>query len=262
MTHPSPSPEELQPEDGQPAEPTPAPSEEEYFLKLDSRNLQAEIARLKAQNQDFLRLYNTDIGNVAARKYKPQIDAKERELADLRMQIRRNEIERMEEKEIEEKFASDPSFAKEYAELVHYKPNPSTYQEDPTPLILEEWEEIMNDARAKGISEDFIVKVTEKASQGGYSAEGEHWSRSLRRLQADITNEAIRIHSEKPSKPAINEASLKGGPDLSSGVSSGGQVSQFKTIADFKSLPRAEQMSILATSEGKKAVEELAKKGI
>lgn len=240
--------------------PDSAAAPETEYLRLDPANLQAEIARLKAENQDFLRQYNTDVGNLAARKYQPQIQSRDAELEDLRKQLRRAEIEKMSEKDIEARFASDSSFASEYAELVHYKPQPKI--DDPSPLIMEAWEEALDDARASGVTEDFIAKVTEKAAQGGYGSAGEHWARSINRVQKDLANEIIRIKtSPKDGSPASNSNLLKGGPDLTSGNRGSGSGYNFKSIAEFKARPTSEQMAILATPEGMAAVEELTKRG-
>jgi len=169
----------------------------------------------------------------------------------------------MDEKSIEEKFEKDPVFAKEYAELVHFKPQ--AMADDPTPIIMEAWNETEEHARNNGVSQEFIDKVLEKAANSGYTGEGEHWSRGITRIQQDFANEIIRIklESAKPSAPAVNDALLnKGSPDTtpaSRGNTASGYT--FKTVAEFKSLPVSQQNEILNQPDGMKYVEEIMSKG-
>jgi hypothetical protein len=241
----------------------PAASPEPDWVKLDPTKLQESINELRATNPDFLRLFNTEVGNVAARKYKPEIDARERQLDDLRKQLRKSEIQAMPEREIEQSIASDPAFAKEWAELIHYKP--SAYEEDPTPQILEAYDDAVETALSRGVEQDFIDKVTEKAAQGGYrNSDGESWQTTFRRFEKDLTNEALRItKSGVPSSPAVNTSLLKGGPD-GSGSRRGDDLgfrAEFKSVREFKNLPSSRRAEVVADPSGKKYVEELMAKG-
>jgi hypothetical protein len=245
-----------------PSEP-PAASPEPEWLKLDPAKLQESIAELRANNQDFLRLFNTEVGSVAARKYKPEIDARERQIEDLRKQLRKTEIQAMPERDIEAQIASDPDFAKEWAELIHYKP--TAYEEDPTPQILEAYEDAVQTALSRGVTQAFIDQVTEKAAQGGYRNDDvESWQTTFRRFEKDLTNEALRVtKSGSPSSPAVNNALLKGGPDGSGsrrGDDSGFRA-EFKSVREFKNLPASRRAEVVADTAGKKYVEELMAKG-
>ena len=256
------SPEATQPVDAEQVETPGAPSEPEW-IKLDPTKLQDSIKALQAENQDFLRLFNTEVGQAAARKYKPEIEARDRKIEDLGKQLRKFEIQSMDEKDIEAKIASDADFAKEWAELIHYKP--PVVGDDPTPLILEAYEEAVTTALQRGVSQDFIDKATEKAAQGGYQSGNEPWQTSVRRFENDLVNEALRLSKESgtPETPAVNPSLLKGGPDSSGsrrGDSSGFRA-EFKSVKEFKALPADRRAEVVADPEGKKYIEELARKG-
>ena len=237
-------------------------SSEQEFIKLDPKNLTAEIRRLQAESPDFKQVFNTEVGThaqrQAARKYEPEINKLKSELESEHRQRRKLEILAMPEKEIEDKFAADPVFAKEYAETVHWKPE--TVVDDPTPLIQAAWQEIESYARDNGVSQEFIDKIVDKASQGGY--ESEHWTLGISKLQQDFTNEILRVNKQPDPKLTINPNLTKGGgADLTPAGrgASGGYT--FKSTAEFRALPRSEQESILNEPDGMKYVEELIRKG-
>lgn len=257
------TPQQLKPEEQTPAVADGASPEPEW-IKLDPANLKAGIESLRASNPDFLNIFNTEVGNTAARKYKPEIDTRDRQISTYQKQLRKFEIQSMEEKEIEAKIASDPSFALEWAELIHFKP--SAPEDDPTPQIMQAYDETVSIARDRGVSQDFIDKATEKAAQGGYRAsDNEPWQTTFRRFENDLTNEALRVTKESatPTAPAVNDSILKGGPDASGSRRGGGSEfrAEFKTIREFKALPAARQQEVYRDPDGRVYVEEIMAKG-
>jgi len=230
-------------------------------ITLDPKNLVEDIRRLQRENPDFLKIFNNEVGNAADRQtrrnFEPKISQLERELDNERHQRRKLEILGMSEKDIEEKFAKDPVFAKEYAELVHYTPQ----TEDDTPqLITMAWEEAVQNAADNGVSKEFIDKVAEKAANGGYEAS--HWSLSIQKLERDIANEIIRIKS-KPSEtgPKTNPNIVNGSADITPKGRGTATSFPFKTIKEFKELPTAKQSDYLDSPGGMEYVETLMKKG-
>lgn len=235
--------------------------EELATITLDPNNLVEDIRRLQRENPDFLKIFNNEVGNMADRQnrrnFEPKISKLERELDSERRQRRKLEILNMSEKDIEDKFSKDPVFAKEYAELVHYHPQP----EDDTPqLITTAWEEAVQNAAENGVSPEFINQVAEKAANGGYEAS--HWSLSIQKLERDIANEIIRIKSRSSSTdPKTNPNIVNGSADLT--PKSRGAVASFpfKTIREFRELPNAKQSEYLDVPGGMEYVETLMKKG-
>ena len=236
-----------------------ASSEPEEWIQLNPKQLQAEINRLREENPDFLRIFNTEVGNAAARKYQPQIQARDRQLESERKLRRRLEIERMDEKEIETKFASDPEFAREYADLVHFKPQEQV--DDPSDAILEAVDEMISEATAQGLPKESIDKLIARAQAGEFGTPDEHWSRGVARLQRAFTLETVAFKAGSTPPPAVNPKVTKGGPVGSSASrgADGGKPYNFKTAAEFNALPRAEQERILNDPDGLAAVEQLAK---
>lgn len=261
-----------QPEDNQgvdqdqaPAESTeqPASSEEPEYIYLRADQLHAEIARLERENQDFARLFNTRIGDKAARQYKPQIQEREQQIEELQRELRCLDILSMDEDEIEEKFASDPEFAREYAELVHYQP--SRNQPDETEQITSAVNEAFDWARSMGLDERTIGMIQNKAANAEYDREGEPWTYSLQRMQQDLAQQLInQKSSNNGSNGSTNPSLTKGGnPDLTPSNRKRGSaaVEVPKTIAEFKALPVSRQNEILDDPEGMAAVERLAQQG-
>lgn len=242
------------PQDGAPIEPE--------VITLDPKNLTAEIRRLQQENADFLQIFNTEVGNHAAkqasRKYEPEIKKLQRELEEERIQRRKAEILSMDEADITKRFGEDAAFAEDYAKIVHYKPQ--AVEDDPTPLIAQAWEEAEQFARDNGVSDEFINTVTQKAINGGYASADEHWSLGIRRIQQDFTNEILRVKSGNKAA-AFNPALVKGSADVTPASRGSGGGFTFKSVREFKDLPLSEQRSILDQPEGMKYVEELMKKG-
>lgn len=235
---------------------------EPVVITLDAKNLTAEIRRLQQENPDFLQIFNTEVGNTAAkqasRKYEPEIKKLQRELEEERLQRRKAEILGMDEAEITKKFGEDSKFAEEYAKIVHYKPQ--AVEDDPTPLIAQAWEEAEQFARDNGIGDEFVNTILQKAINGGYTSPDEHWSLGIRRIQQDFTNEILRVKSGTQTA-AFNPALVKGSADVTPASRGSGGGFTFKTIRAFKDLPVSQQKEIIDTEEGMKYVEELMKKG-
>lgn len=245
-------------------EPTQLPdaTEEPEYITLDPRKLPEEIRRLQQERSDFKQAFNTEVGNAAQkqtkRQYEPEIKTLRQQLEDERLLRRRAEILNMPEKDIEREFAASPDFAKEYAEVVHYKPKDAV--DDPTPIITAAWEEAEQYARDNGVSEDFINQVAVKAQQGGYLKENEHWSIGLNRIQQDLSNEVVRVKTTS-APPTVNPNITKDGAVISPAGRGKAQGFDFKTVAEFKAKPRSVQESILDQPGGMDYVTELMKKG-
>lgn len=98
---------------------TPAPVvESDHFLKVDRRNLYAEIQRLANEDKEFANNFNAAVGRKAAREYKPQLTAKDARIAELEGTLRKMEISSMDEDQVAERLRTDPDFATRY----HAKP--------------------------------------------------------------------------------------------------------------------------------------------
>lgn len=94
---------------------TPAPVvETDHFLKVDRRNLYAEIQRLANEDKEFANNFNAAVGRKAAREYKPKLAEREARIAALEGTLRKMEISSMDEDQIAERLRTDPEFATRY----------------------------------------------------------------------------------------------------------------------------------------------------
>lgn len=104
-----------------PATPT-APEPPKQIVIDKSKGLREEIRRLEREDPEFANQYNIHVGDKAARKYKPIIDSLTAERDAARNELRRREMLAIPDAEKARLFETDPKWAKEYAELVHTKP--------------------------------------------------------------------------------------------------------------------------------------------
>lgn len=97
----------------------PTDSEDNDKIVLSRKELAKEINRLRAEDKDFAHVYSRDIGNKAAQRYKPEIDALRKQNETLQLALRRLEYSQLPEPELRNRFATDPEFAQDYARVIH-----------------------------------------------------------------------------------------------------------------------------------------------
>lgn len=236
--------------------------DDDGYIRLNRKELNQEILRLQREDPEFNQLFQSHVGKKAENKYLPKLSAKDREIEQLRKELRIRDVSAMDPKDVETKFQSDPAFAKEYAELVHFQKSPKESPTDNQAEITAAWNRAVEDARGRGVSEDFIRQVSEKAVQGGYEVDG-HWSESLDLVKSDFLNEILRqkLDSPKPTeKEKVNESLVRSGPDLSKGVQGTVKLNLPSTLEAVKRLSPTQRRELIATPEGKARVEELLKK--
>lgn len=236
-----------------------AAAEAERILSLrapDQRTLLDEIRRAERENPDFKAAFENHVGRKAERQYKPEIARRDAQIAELQTQLRRNELQQMTEEDISARFASDPAFAKEYAEIVHHKPQP-VQDVDPTPHILAAAEDIEDFAKGRGMSDETWNGLLNKAGADDYWDHNKSWQENIRRFERDVTEELLkgRTSSEKPA--ITNSALAGGGPDVSARGGGSGPKSWPKTASEFNNLPISQQRSIVQTAEGQNYVSKL-----
>lgn len=232
-------------------------SEQEYIqLSRDAAELRRQLAELESNDPNFAPVFTEYIGRKAERKYTPRIKSLEKELEDTRRELRKTQIERMSADEIERKFVEDPVFAKEYAEIVHYKPEPAKDNEEE--LIVEAVTNIQEWAATQGIPTETLNQYLTKAMNGGYGGDEVHWTVSLQRLQNDLFGEVLKSKSPATPAPTTNSKLAKSGPDLSRGVQGDSSGVDFpKSLAEFKRLPWDTQRDLISTEAGKAELNKL-----
>lgn len=88
-------------------------------ITISRKQLAADIDRLRLEDKDFAQVYSRDIGNKAAQRYKPEIEALRRQNDALALAIRRAEYGKLTQEEVNSKFTTDAKFAEDYARVTH-----------------------------------------------------------------------------------------------------------------------------------------------
>ena len=202
--------------------PTPEPADEDYYLKIDKRNLNQEINRLLKEEKEFANLFNTNVGRKAKSQYQSQLESLELERNNLRQELRRHEINAMKDAEIEEKFRTDPIFAKEYASIVHADPKQVEAQLELI-NIRRAIEDTFNNALDLGLTSEKHQEFLKAVFEGRYDNPNGHWTQGITRLQTDLvgillsdrTPTSPKETKDTPVEPQVNPALTKAGPDIS-----------------------------------------------
>ena len=232
------------------------------FKAQDSKTIANEIRRLERENEDFRGVFTNEVGRRAERQYTPVIKQREAEIAELKLQLRKQEYERMTEEQVNERFGKDEEFAVDYAKVMHHKPQPAA-PVDETPLIVEAFEDVEQWAKSQGITDEAWGVYVQQVADGKYGDATTPWRDSIRRLERDVASAVVTMKTSKgdqpeDKKPAYNPALTSGGPDLSS--TSKGNTHNLtipKTASAFNNLPRATQLEILAQPGAMEAVAKL-----
>lgn len=240
------------PADGAAPTTEPVAETEEQFLQLRRNNLYADLSKYESEDEEVRRVIGSYVGNKASRQYKPEIQRRDAEIAQLKTELFNAEVRGMDEKAIETKVSTDRDWGKRYLDYVHEQRNGKQPEPiDDRPLVEAALSEIMDYGRRNGMTDADWNKFVAKAQSGGYGTDA--WQVSITRMQQDV---ADFVRTAKPAAPAIqktNPALARGGPDLTSGDRTGAGVSgAFPTSAkEFNSLPRAKQQELLATDREK-----------
>lgn len=208
---PAPDPEPTQPpvagDAGEATPPTP-PDDTEY-IKLNRKQLAAEIRRLEAEDSEFANQYNIHVGNKAARKYKPIIDDLNAKLEAATKELRRREMLAIPDDEKAKLFETNPAWAKEYAELVHTNPNSILAQQK----ARAEQEAIQNRLtdtfaafESRGLDEDSRKAVLADIRSGKYDKDSDgniiNPYEAIVLIQQDLSDRLLESARKGASTPA------------------------------------------------------------
>jgi len=216
------APGDERPESSIPETPESTPSDEEvHFIKLDRRNLQQEIARLEKEDSEFANVYNSSIGIKAKRKYQPQIDDLQAQLEANRFELRKREILSMKAEDIDERYANDHVFAREYTEIIHQDPNAEAVLADRR-RMNNALSEVMISA-TESLPEEKVKEFAKAVAEGKYDRDEDgkqfdSWVPGIMKLQRDINSTILDYRRPTSLKVDAdpNPALTKPGPDTSS----------------------------------------------
>ncbi len=235
------------------------PADEDYFIKIDTRNLYQELQRLDRDNEAFRTNFRTFTGRTAKRQYEPQIETLRAENEALRLAQRQQLIREMPAQDIETRFASDPEFAREYAEAIHAQPIDLAARNEQIA-----WQSAIEDVFDAGLNaglppnrvEDYRAAL----AQGHFDAEGLSIPQQFARMQATMNNEIAEMRTAKaqvqatppvqvaaPTTPQatpatrVNPALAEATPDLSTARTNASTGTM--TMSEVKNMSRQEKMA-------------------
>lgn len=141
------------------------------FIRIpvgDDVNTYQEVQRLIRENPKFANAFNDAVGKKAARQYKPQIDELNTRLQMASTATRRAEIQAMDDETIEQRFASDPTFAREYTDTVH-APEANTAQLE-NMRVLSTIQNLFSVAADQGLPEEKVEGYLKDIQAGKYDS--------------------------------------------------------------------------------------------
>ena len=195
------------------------------YLQIDRKNLHKEIARLQREDPDFANAFNTEVGRKAARQHQSQIEELKVQNEAYRKAVRRIELMNMPAADVNSRFRSDPNFAREYSELIHYDPE-AVQREVYIIRLREEVERIFDYGISMGMSPERAEELRKDIASGKYNdARGEQ--AALLQIQRDVWAEVsqtpsanqvaatVQNLSASSATPSPESPALTSGPDMS-----------------------------------------------
>ena len=217
---------------------TAAPEATPNLLSLDRTKLHTELQRLERDDKEFANALNTFVGRKAARQYQPQIEELRAANAALEMASRRQQIASMPDADIEQRFRTDPRFAREYAEIVHSSPEDIAAVTQMAQLKVAV-EEILNTGIDNGMTPEQAEEFRATIAQGKYDQDSSGRPITsivaLTRIQQDVMSQVLSSSrpaptSTPPEAPKTNPNLLSPGPD----VSQSGSKPRAGNLSDYK----------------------------
>ena len=219
------------------------------IITIRRSTLQEDIGRLAREDKDFAQVYNRDIGNKAAQRYRPEIDRLTRTVDTLTTAQRRSEYERLTPEQVNDRFKTDPVFAADYAKVVHTPVTPQPVQDD-TVVARARIETIMRMGLNGGLTESDITDIQTKIGQGAYDKDITGATvtveEGLELLQADVLNRIRRpatlsTPAVTPTPPTVVRDTAS--PDMSNPTSQSNRREQY-TMQQVREMPHEEQFKL------------------
>jgi len=200
-------------------QPVETEDEAKNFIKLDKREIAKELARLAKEDPEAANTLFSHAGRKTADRYQSRIEELEIQAREAKRELRAKEISEMPDEEIEHKFATDPAFAKEYAEVVHRNPNAAVQE-----IEARRMGHMLNDTifgavdyglpadRAAAINQALLDGVFDKTSDGRPLTPTE----SIMYIQQVVLREISNAKASVPEPVTAKPSALSGaGPDTS-----------------------------------------------
>ena len=230
ILNPSPSVDETPPSQ----EPEPVVPVDDGFIHISRENLAAELRRLQREDERFREVFNQQVGAKAARDYKPRIGELERQLTERDLIARQQSYLSMSQEQVNQRFQTDPDFARDYAQVVHYRPQPTTA--DPAQELLTY---VLNDGIERGLTEQQYTELTRAIGNGQFDT-SEGWREGI-----DLVKNHITKLLATPVQPIVTPLPARqdtASPDMSAGRTNVTGGRQIYTMEQIRAMPIEEQI--------------------
>ena len=214
------------------------PDEEQHYVRIDKRNLAKEIDRLMSEDKDFAQVFSSKVGNKAARQYKPQIDELTRTAAEAQKNAFIYWAKALPEDERNQRFQSDPNFAKAYTELIIHTNPQAAAAENEQARRNKIVNTILFNAQDKGVSEDrikqFIADIPVKYNAGSFEEALDAFNRDITdaivearmsSYQPPVQQAAVQTETPAANGNGLTAQPAAGNPKLLQGSANSGSAS-------------------------------------
>lgn len=240
----------------QPGQETEQSDDEQHFIKIDKRNLSDEVINQILQSSpEFRNHFNRNAGNRARERYFPRIEEQERQIENLRRELRARDLAAMPQEQVQERFKSDPNFAREYTELIHQQP-----QQAPTTNPAQEaLNFIITGALDNGLQPEDLQTFKSNLENGKYEVDefgtkltASEWRVALGIMQRDINDmvgarrQPVANTPEPVSQPAARSDTAS--PDMSNPGNRGTQRHSY-TLEQVRQMSPDRRLEIWPTEE-------------
>ena len=248
---------------------TPQEDEDQYFVRLDKRNLQQQLLDFVNQDPDARQIYNRSVGNQAAKRYQPRIAELEAERDTYRQLLLREQYSRLTPDEINHRFQTDPEFARNYANITHANIQPPNTAANITTIqenLVSGIRTIVGVGQRQGLTEQDLAEIAQAMQSGIYDKDETGtdlpptmWREVLENVQEDVTRRIVanRTKVTEPVTPVVTPPVARptdtSRPDMSQQGTRGVRTTSI-TMREFKQLPWEEQFKFIGDSSVSQAV--------
>lgn len=249
---------------------TPQEDENQYFVRLDKRNLQQQLLDFVNQDPDARQIYNRSVGNQAAKRYQPRIQELEAERDTYRQLLLREQYSRLTPEEVNTRFKNDPEFARNYAAITHSNiqpPNNQTTLDAVRENLVAGVRNIVGVGQRQGLTEQDLAEIAQAMQSGAYDRDEtgtdlppSMWREVLENVQEDVTRRIVvnRTKGVENTPPPVEAPPVvthvdSARPDMAQAGTRGVRTTSI-TMRDFKNLPWEEQFSFIGDGSVSQAV--------
>lgn len=253
-------------DDAQPIVEQPPEDESQYLIQIDRRQLDEQLRTLLQNDPEVRNIFNREVGNKAAARYKPEIAKYQQDLNTYRMLLRREQFAKLPQEEVNKRFESDPNFARAYAEVQHFSAEEPASPDVLSPVdqaaAAEAVRTVVSGGLERGLTQEDLQDIARGLQTNRYDVDetgapipASQWREAIGNLQRDVEN---RLRSKTASPVEAPPQQVKTDtavPDMAPSGNRGTRVNSI-SMQQFKALPWEEQFEFLGNGSVERAVEQ------